>query len=71
MGDTAITSSSVTKYFRIKNESVKISSVFSCCTFYLGLEVKDMIGDSEIVFKPEGRQQDAVSHREGEAQFLF
>ena len=45
--------------------------VFSCCEFYLGLEVKDVIGDSKIVLKPEGRQQDAVSHREGEAQFLF
>lgn len=33
----------------------------------LGLEVKDVIGDSKIVLKPEGRQQDAVSHGEGEA----
>jgi hypothetical protein len=38
---------------------------------YLGLEVKDMIGDGEVVLQPEGGQQDAVLHGEGEAQLLF
>jgi hypothetical protein len=43
----------------------------SAPSIYLGLEVKDMIGDGEVVLQPEGGQQDAVLHGEGEAQLLF
>jgi len=41
------------------------------CLMHLGFEVKDMIGDGEVVLQSEGGQQDPVLHGEGEAQLLF
>lgn len=37
----------------------------------LWLEVKDMVGDSEVVLQSEGGKEDAVSHGERQPQFLF
>ena len=49
-----------------------------CCGYsrirsilYLGFEVKDVIGDGEVVLQPEGGQQDTVLHGEGQPQLLF
>ena len=57
-----------TEIFNFENNWMVRIGMRQC---HLWLEVKDVVGDGEVVFEAEWWEQDTVTHSEGESQLLF